>query len=140
MGGSRAVATVDMVKLTATQARLFLDRNIGVVATIRADGSPHVTPVWVDWDGEAVLINTASPIKQAHLRRDPRIAIAVFDRNEPERYVEVRGAAQVSAEGAWEHADRLVRRYRGLDRMPRRTDQHRVVIRVRPEHVVSQGC
>jgi PPOX class probable F420-dependent enzyme len=129
-----------MVKLTANQARLFLGRNIGVVATIRADGAPHVTPVWVDWDGESVLINTASPVKQVQLRRDPRIAIAVFDRDEPDRYVEVRGRADVSEEFAWEHADRLMRRYRGLERMPRRAEQHRVLIRIRPEHVSSQGC
>jgi PPOX class probable F420-dependent enzyme len=129
-----------MASLTTSQARLFLGRNVGAVATIRDDGSPHVTPIWVDWDGEFVLINTASPVKQAQLQHDPRVAITVFDRDQPDCYVEVRGIAETSAEDAWQHADRLISRYRGLDRMPRRDDQRRVLIRIRPKHVVSKGC
>jgi PPOX class probable F420-dependent enzyme len=129
-----------MPGLTTNEALLFLGCNVGVIATLRPDGSPHVTPVWVDWDGEAVLVNTASAVKQAHIRHDPRVGIAVFDRYAPQRYVEIRGTASLSEEGAWEHADKLVRRYAAGDRMPRRADQVRVVIRIRPDHVVSRGC
>jgi PPOX class probable F420-dependent enzyme len=126
-------------KLSDTQARLFVGANIGTIATLRPDGSPHVTPVWVDWDGEHVLVNTASAVKQAHLRRDPRATVTVFDQFEPIRYVEVSGTVELSEERAWEHADLLARRH-GRAGMPRRSDQHRVLIRVRPERVSAQGC
>jgi PPOX class probable F420-dependent enzyme len=127
-----------MPRLSDSQARLLLGANVGVLATLRGDGSPHVSPVWVDWDGEHVLVNTASRVKQAHLRRDPRATVTVFDRQEPTRYLELSGTASLSDEGAWEHADRLARRY-GRDGVRRRPDQHRVVVRIRPDRVSGQG-
>ncbi len=64
--------------LTAEQARLFREPNLGVLATIRRDGTPHLTTVWVDYDGTYVLVNTAEGrAKPRHIRRDPRVSLLV---------------------------------------------------------------
>src|SRR5438874_411360 len=63
-----------MAELTPDQARLLEEPNVGVLATIRRDGTPHATPIWVDWDGERVVFNTAvGRAKERHMRRDPRV-------------------------------------------------------------------
>jgi PPOX class probable F420-dependent enzyme len=127
--------------LTEAEARLFAEgRNFGNLATVRPDGSPHVTPVWVDFDGENVVINTAQGrAKYRHMKRDPRVAISVFDEENPEAYVTVSGVAEIVDEGeaAWEHMDTLERKYRGSGRFPRGGPQ-RVLVRIRPERVNSE--
>ena len=81
-----------MVKLTDEQAQLFLGKNFGAVATIRPDGTPHVTPVWVDYDGEHVVFNTATGrAKWHHMQRDPRVTIEVYSQDDPYDYVTVTG-------------------------------------------------
>jgi hypothetical protein len=68
-----------MVRLTEKQAKLFQDKNFGAVATIRPDGTPHVTPVWVDYDGEHVLFNTATgnPKCQSHRPGERRVIVRI---------------------------------------------------------------
>src|SRR5436309_184135 len=94
--------------LTREQAQLFLEKNFAVVATINADGSPHVTPVWVDWDGECVIFNTAlGRVKEQNLRRDPRVSIEVTSSQDPYRYVSVAGRGELTTDGAEEMIDDL---------------------------------
>jgi PPOX class probable F420-dependent enzyme len=125
--------------LTPAQAELFLDANLGALATLRPDGSIHVTPLWVDWDGESVLINTAlGRLKERHMRRDPRVSILVIDRNNPQRYVSVTGAVVLETEGAEAHIDAMAKKYMGLDKYPesaRGPGEERVIVRIRPTHV-----
>ncbi|HEX9416903.1 MAG TPA: PPOX class F420-dependent oxidoreductase [Gaiellaceae bacterium] len=131
-----------MAKLTEKQARLFRDKNWGNVATIRPDGSPHVTPVWVDFDGEVPLFNTAyGRAKVEYLKRDPRIAIEVHDEADPQRaYVSVSGTAELVDEGADEHIDKLAKKYLGVDRYPyRKPDEKRVIVRIRPQLIDAYG-
>src|SRR4029450_998738 len=67
-----------MAKLNDNQAKLFTDRNWGVIATVREDGSPHATPVWIDYDGESVLVNSAyGRTKVKNIERDPRATVTV---------------------------------------------------------------
>ena len=81
-----------MARLTEKQAELFLGKNFGAVATIRPDGTPHVTPVWIDYDGEHVVFNTATGrAKWHHMRRDPRVTIEVYSQDDPYDYVTVTG-------------------------------------------------
>ena len=121
--------------LTEDQARLFLEPNMGVVATIRPDGTPHLTPVWVDWDGEYVLFNTAEGrAKPRYIRRDPRVTVAVIDRENPYRYVSVTGTADIVPDEGRAHINRLARRYRGED-FPERPGEQRLIVKVRPERV-----
>ena len=131
-----------MTKLTERQADLFRERNWGNVATIRPDGTPHVTPVWVDTDGENVLFNTAyGRTKVENIQRDPRVAIEVYDDDDPQRaYVSVTGTAELVDEGADEHIDKLARKYLGEERYPYRAPgEKRVIVKIRPELIDAHG-
>jgi PPOX class probable F420-dependent enzyme len=127
--------------LTTDQAALFLDANLGALATVRSDGTAHVTPLWVDWDGECVVINTAlGRLKERHMRRDPRVSVLVIDRNNPQRYVSVTGEAALDTDGAEAHIDRMAKKYFGLDKYPesaRGPGEERVIARIRPTHVTD---
>ncbi len=128
-----------MATLTEPQIQLLTAPNYGNVTTVRSDGSPHVTPVWVDWDGRHVLFNTArGRAKECHLRRDPRASISVVDPENPYRYLSVSGTAELDEEGAREHIDRLALRYRG-EPFPRHPGEQRVIVRIRPERVDAHG-
>jgi PPOX class probable F420-dependent enzyme len=131
-----------MAKLTEKQARLFRDKNWGNVATIRPDGTPHITPVWVDTDGENVLFNTAYGRKKVdYLQRDPRVAIEVHDVGDPQSaYVSVTGTAELIDEGADEHIDKLAQKYIGEERYPyRQPGEKRVIVKIRPELIDAYG-
>jgi PPOX class probable F420-dependent enzyme len=129
-----------MPKLTDDQAALFLEPNYAAVTTLRRDGSPHTTVVWVDWDGENVIVNTNEwRVKPKHLRRDPRVNVTVIDRNDPYRWVAVTGTAELTNEGANDHIDRMAMKYRGKEKYDLRPEEQRVLVRVRPERVTPYG-
>jgi PPOX class probable F420-dependent enzyme len=125
--------------LTEGQSALFLEPNLGALATRAADGSTHLTPLWVDWDGESVIVNTAlGRVKERDMRRDPRVSILVVDRTNPQRYVSVAGEATLDTGGAEEHADKMAKKYLGLDKYPdaaRSPGEERVLGRIRPSRV-----
>jgi PPOX class probable F420-dependent enzyme len=128
-----------MATLTAEQARLFKDRNYATVATIRNDGSAQLTPVWIDWDGENVVFNTAEGrAKPQNIRRRPVVSVQVIDRDDPYKWVSVTGPAEIVEEGAVEHIHELSRRYRGRD-YDLDPDQKRLIVRVRPQRVTARG-
>ena len=127
-----------MVKLTEKQAKLFLDKNFGAVATIRPDGTPHVTPVWVDYDGEHVLFNTATGrAKWRHMQHDPRVTIEVYSQEDPYEYVTVSGTVELEeSEEANRHIDKLSEKYTGNPRFQsHRPGERRVIVRITPERV-----
>jgi PPOX class probable F420-dependent enzyme len=128
--------------LTEKAAALFLGRNWGSLADLRVDGSPHVTPVWVDYDGEHVLVNSAyGRCKVRNIQRDPRVAIVVLPAEDQQSgYVSVTGTAELVDEGADEHIDKLAKKYLGVDEYPFRSPgEQRVIIRITPERVDVQG-
>jgi PPOX class probable F420-dependent enzyme len=110
------------------------------LATVGPDGTPQVTPVWVDWDGTHVRFNTAKGrAKVRNLGRDPRVALSIQDPDDPYRYVEIRGRVEPREEGADEHIDALARKYIGKDRYPwRAPGEVRVTYRVTPTHVLGR--
>jgi PPOX class probable F420-dependent enzyme len=129
-----------MPKLTDDQAALFLEPNYAAATTLRRDGSPHTTVVWVDWDGENVIVNTNEwRVKPKHLRRDPRVNVTVIDRNDPYRWVAVTGTAELTNEGANDHIDRMAMKYRGKAKYDLKPEEQRVLVRVRPERVTPYG-
>jgi PPOX class probable F420-dependent enzyme len=131
-----------MAILTDKQADLFRGKNWGVVTTLREDGSPHSTPVWVDSDGEHVLFNTAvGRAKERHLRRDPRVSVTVLPaENQQAGYVSVTGRAELVEEGAVEHIDKLAKKYIDQDTYPYlQPGEERIIIRITPDKVDSQG-
>lgn len=121
-------------KLSEQDVALLNEPQIANVATVMADGSPQVTPVWVDTDGEAVLFNTAKGrVKHRNLLRDPRVAVSVVDKDDPMRLVVVRGTAEFIDEGADAHIDKLAKKYLDADSYPFRTaEEQRVIVRVLP--------
>ena len=83
-----------MAALTDDQARLLQGPNFATVATLNPDGSAQLSIVWIDWDGERVLFNTAAGrAKPRNLERDPRVSVLVIDREDGYRWLAVRGAA-----------------------------------------------
>jgi PPOX class probable F420-dependent enzyme len=123
-----------MATLTEKQAKLFTDRNWGVIATIREDGSPQATPVWIDYDGENVLVNSAhGRTKVKNVERDPRATVTVLPaKDQQSGYVMVSGPATVVEEGALEHINMLARKYLGEvgDVHQRHVAEHSVEARV----------
>ena len=128
-----------MAPLSDKQAQLFRGKNIGALATIREDGTPHVTPVWIDYDGERVLFNTAAPrAKWKHIKRDPRVTIEVHAADNPYEYVTVTGTAELDEdeEAANRHIDELALKYTGNPTYQgHNPDERRVIVRVDPERV-----
>jgi PPOX class probable F420-dependent enzyme len=110
------------------------------LATSMPDGSPQVTQVWVDTDGEHVLINSVQGhVKVSNIARDPRVALAIADADAPARYVQVRGRVrEVTTEGAVDHIEMLAQRYLGTS-YPwyGGRDQVRVLIIIEPERTSS---
>ena len=115
--------------------REFLDENpfVGTVTTLRADGSPHSTIVWVDVEDGKVSFNTAlGRAKPRHLERDPRASILVVDPNDPFKYVAVSGHVEVTEEGADAQIDKLAKKYIGKDEYPwRNPAETRVKVLIR---------
>ena len=127
-----------MATLNEKQAALFTDRNWGVIATIREDGSPQATPVWIDYDGENVLINSAyGRTKVKNIERDPRATVTVLPADDQQGgYVMVSGPATLVEEGALEHINALAKKYLGEDKYPYLgPGEQRVIIKIRPERV-----
>jgi PPOX class probable F420-dependent enzyme len=128
-----------MATLTAEQAQLLKGTNLAIVATTREDGSAQLTPVWIDWDGEQVIFNTAEGrAKPRNIRRRPVASVQVVDHNNPYRWVSVTGPAEIVEEGAEAHINELSHRYVGRDYsyVP---GQKRLIVRIKPERVNSSG-
>jgi PPOX class probable F420-dependent enzyme len=130
-----------VTQLTRAQREFLENPYIGVVTTIRPDGSPHSTPVWVDVDEEGVSFNTARPrAKPRHLDADSRVSLVVVDPNDELRWLAVTGTTTMTDEGANDQIDRLARKYRGHDRyMSHREGETRVSVRISPTFVESRG-
>jgi PPOX class probable F420-dependent enzyme len=123
-------------------ANLFDKPVFASLATVMPDGSPQVTPVWVDYDGKHVLFNSAlGRVKDKNVRRDPRVSLAVQDPENPYRYVEVRGrVVEITQDGADEHINKLSQKYLGKPVYPfRQSAEVRVLYKIKPEHVSSMG-
>ena len=121
---------------------LLKAKNFANVATLRADGSVQVAPVWVDvQDGTPVLNSAEGRAWPRNLERDERVTIAVQNLENPYEYVEVRGrVAERTHDGADEHIDFLAKKYMGVDSYPlRQPGEQRVILRIEPEHVYYQA-
>ncbi|MBI3361061.1 MAG: PPOX class F420-dependent oxidoreductase [Chloroflexi bacterium] len=124
--------------------RLLQEPQIAHFVTLLSDGSPQVTPVWVDVepDGSHVIINTSvGNLKTQNVSRNSRVAVSVVDKNDPWRYVLVRGTVVAQqTEGADDHINKMAHKYLGLEAYPwRRSGQQRVILRIKPHHVLELG-
>lgn len=121
---------------------LFEKRTFAHLATIMPNGSPQVTPVWCDWDGECVRINSATGRqKDLNMRRNPEVAMSLLDPDNPYRYLEVRGTViEITTDGADDHIDALAKKYMDADRFPYHSDkEERVIYRIRPRSFTTNA-
>ena len=121
---------------------LFQKRAFANLATLMPDGRPQVTPVWVDFDGEHVIFNSArGRQKDKNVRRDPRVALAVVDPENPYRYLEIRGrVTEITEDGADESINKLAKKYLGVDKYPYgQPGEVRVLYKIKPEHTTVMG-
>ncbi len=112
------------------------------LATLMPDGSPQVTQVWVDTDGEHVLVNTAQGRqKELNVRRDPRVAVNVVDPTNAWRLAMVRGrVVDVTTAGADQLIDQLAKKYLNEDTYPfRRPEEVRITLKILPERINEIG-
>ena len=131
-----------MIEIPDSIRQLVAGGPYAHLSTVNADGSPQVTPVWFDSDGTHLRVNTArGRLKDRNLRRNPVVALAVMDPDNPYRYVQVKGrVAEVTESGADAHIDALAKKYMGVDQYPyRRAGEVRVIFRIRPERVQTMG-
>jgi len=122
--------------------KLFEEPNFAYLSTLMPDGSPQVTPVWVDLEDNRILVNTAEGrIKPRNVRRDPRVAVAIDSREDPYSNAAIRGrVVEITNDGAEEHIDKLAKKYLGMDVYPnRRPGERRVLLKIEPERVATMG-
>jgi PPOX class probable F420-dependent enzyme len=132
-----------MNQITEPITQLLKGKSFAYLSTPMKDGSPQVTPTWIDIDrdGDSILVNTAEGrLKHKNVSRDPGVAISVADQSNPYNMVSIRGRVieQIS-EDADEHTDRLAKKYLGLDKYPYRSpSEKRVILKIKPEKVFHQ--
>lgn len=121
---------------------LFQKKAFCQLATVMKDGTPQVTPVWCDFDGTYVRVNSAKGrIKDKNMRRNPKVAISVQDPENPYRYLGIRGeVVEVTEKGADDHINALAKKYLDKDVYPyRQPGEVRVIYKIRPERVSTMG-
>ena len=121
---------------------LFSKKSFAHLATLMPDGQPQSTPVWCDFDGTHVIINSAKGRrKDQNIRHDQRVALSIQDPDNPYRYLEVRGkVVEVTEQGADDHIDRMAKKYLGLSKYPnRQPGEVRVIYKIEAEHTSSMG-
>ena len=131
-----------MARLDDPVRQFIEEPNFASLATLMPDGSPQVTPMWVDTDGDYLYINTAEGRqKPRNLQHDNRVALAIVDRANPYRHAMVRGRViDVTRDGADAHIDKLAKKYLGQDTYPfRQPGEQRVVVKIEPMHVNATG-
>jgi len=112
------------------------------LATIMADGSPQVTPVWFDYDGKNILINTAKGrVKDRNMRANPNVALSIMDPANPYRHLTIRGkVTEITEKGADEHIDKLAKKYLNLEKYPHRAPgEVRVIYKITPHRCSTMG-
>jgi PPOX class probable F420-dependent enzyme len=120
---------------------LFKKPAFAHLTTLMPDGSPQVSPVWCEYDGTYVVINSAKGRqKDRNMRRDARVALAISDPENPYRYLQVRGkVVEITEQGADAHIDKLSHKYMGKDYPYRDPSSTRVIYKIRSEHASASG-
>ena len=119
----------------AEELEIIEGKNLAYLATSMPDGSPHISPVWIDRDEEFLLVNTVpGRVKQKNVSRDPRVAISMVLEKNPYRHLFIRGRViEQTKKDALNHIDRLARKYLGKN-YPW-NDRDRIILRIKPEYV-----
>ena len=131
-----------MVKLTDRQIEFLKEPFIAEFVTLMKDGSPQITPVWIDTDGEHIFVNTAEGrVKTRNVRRDPRVAVGIYDpENTYSRVLNVRGrVVEITTDGAADNIDDLSEKYNGVRPYPNHDpDIPRLLLKILPDRINSR--
>lgn len=130
-----------MATINDSEVRNLLDNpNYAVVSTFNKDGSIHSTIAWVDTDDGKVAVNSAvGRVWPTNLERDPRVNVLVYEAGNPYNFVEIRGTAESTTDGADEHIDRLAKKFIDQDKYPyRQPGEQRIKFLISPQHVRHQ--
>ncbi len=119
--------------------KLFESKNFVFLSSLMKDGSPQVTPMWVDIENGYILVNTSiGRLKQKNISRDPRVGLAIADQNNPYDTVTIRGEVieQITGVPAEEHIDKLAKKYIDKDKYPYRSPgEERIILKIKPERI-----
>jgi len=121
---------------------LFQKKAFAQLATVMSDGSPQVSPVWFDYDGKNILVNSAKGrVKDLNMRRDSRVGLDIMDPDNPYRHLSIRGkVVEITEDGADAHIDKLAKKYIGQDKYPYRgPGEVRVIYKIQPVRTYSMG-
>jgi PPOX class probable F420-dependent enzyme len=121
---------------------LFNKKAFASLATVNSDGTPQVTPVWVDYDGKFVIVNSArGRRKDKNMSANSAVALSIMDPDNPYRYLEVRGrVAEITEAGADAHIDKMAKKYMGVDKYPYRgPSEIRVMYKIEPQRSSYMG-
>jgi PPOX class probable F420-dependent enzyme len=121
---------------------LFEKKAFAHLATLNSDGTPQVTPVWVDYDGTHIVVNSArGRRKDKNMEHNRAVALSIQDPDNPYRYLEVRGRVEeITEDGADQHIDKMAKKYMGVDKYPyRQSSEKRVMYKIKPEHTSQMG-
>jgi len=120
---------------------LFQKKTFAHVATLMNDGTPHVSPVWCEYDGHHILLNSAKDrVKDKNMKRNKKIALSIQDPENPYRYIGVRGeVVEITETGADAHIDELAKKYTGNVYKNRRPGEVRVTYKIRPDRTFTMG-
>jgi PPOX class probable F420-dependent enzyme len=127
------------IKLTEKAVRFIDGKNFAFLATVQPDGSPHVTPMWVDHDGDMILMNTAiGRVKQKNVARDPRVSIAIVDWENPYDRIIIHGrVVDQTEQGAEAHIDRLAKKYTGANKYQKASSsEKRIIFKIEPLQIL----
>ena len=128
-------------KLSEKAIKLIDGKNFGNLAFVMADGSPHVSPVWVDREGDLILVNTAEGrAKAKYLKANHRVALSIFNQQDPYEKVVIKGRVlNMTSRGAEEHNTKMSLKYLGTSKNPhRQTGVGRILVKIEPERVVNE--
>jgi len=131
-----------MATIPASHADILTKPAFANLATLNPDGSPQVTPVWVDFDGSHVIVNTArGRVKAKNLAREPRVALSIADPANPYRYLGIQGrVVEMTEKGGDAHIDKMAKKYLGKDSYPfRQPGEVRLVVKIAPDKVHTNG-
>lgn len=131
-----------MTGLSPKVTKLLAKRTFAHLATVMPDGSPQVSPVWVDVEGDTILVNSAEGrLKDKNLRRDQRVALSATDPDNPYEAVMIRGrVVEITQKGANEHIDKMAKKYIGKDKYPfAQPGEVRVLYKIVAEKISAMG-
>ena len=129
------------MKNQSAEAKKLIDApNFACVATLMPDGSPQISPVWIDRDNDTIIINSRETTQKVrNLRRDRRVAVCVYDLSNPHSRLLIRGLVlEITKKEAEEHIDKVEMKYNGNPKYPRHDVNHpRTIIRIQPVHITE---